>query len=120
VKIHPILLLCGAFCVSVAPGTRDIPLQKVVDTLVEGARESGSTFIRNGKKRHAKEAAKHLEKKHRHFPGKGKTRTPGDFIAHADTRSLMSGTAHIMRPADGIEVKPADRLLEELRAGETP
>ncbi len=88
---------------------------KVVAALIEQTKNSGATFIRNGKTHTAEEAAEHLQKKYDHFLKKGKIKSPEDFIKMAGTKSLMSGKYYMLKFPDGSEIKSADWLTEQLK-----
>lgn len=89
---------------------------QVVSALIHQTKESGATFIRNGKNHSAEEAAEHLQKKYEHFLKKGKIKSPEDFITHAGTKSLVSGKYYELKFPDGTTVKSADWLTERLAA----
>ncbi len=81
---------------------------------------SGSTFIRNGSKHEAKEAADHLRSKVKRA---GKRMTTEQFIQKIASKSSSSGDPyHIVTP-DGKQVKSEDWFLEQLadiRGGKAP
>jgi hypothetical protein len=114
-----IITLIASFCLLVlwaAPasaqaggGDVDARIQYV---LAEVAK-SDMTFIRNGDPHTGKEAAKHMRAKYDHF--KKKIKTVDDFIAHAGTKSLISGEVYMVKTKDGKEMR-SDEWLRSLAA----
>ncbi|MDF3128623.1 DUF5329 family protein [Kiritimatiellaeota bacterium B1221] len=109
-KILPLLAICCCLPLFAhAENTAD-----VVAALIAQTKNSGATFIRNGKTHSAEEAAAHLQKKYDHFLKKGKIKSPEDFIKLAGTKSLISKKDYLLKLPDGTEVKSADWLTAQL------
>jgi predicted GTPase len=93
-------------------------LKTTIEHLLEFVRSSDVVFIRNGKEHKPEDAAKHIEKKYKHY--RKKIKTPEDFIEKSATKSMMSGKLYQVRLKDGTLIATRDWLLEELerfRAG---
>jgi hypothetical protein len=73
---------------------------------------SGVTFIRNGKKHNATDAAEHLRKKRDHY--QKDIRTPEDFIRLTATKSLVSGKKYQVVTREGKTLLASDWLLAAL------
>jgi len=81
-------------------------------------RESGATFIRNGKEYDAERTVSHLKQKL--FLAGARVRTASDFVRGVATHSEASGRPYLLRLPGG-EVRPlGDWLLEKLAAIERP
>ena len=81
-------------------------------------RDSGATFIRNGKEYDAVRAVSHLKQK-LFFAG-GRVRTASEFVRRVASHSEASGRPYLLRLPGG-EVRPLrDWLLEKLAAIEKP
>jgi predicted GTPase len=87
-------------------------LETTIEHLLEFVRTSDVVFIRNGKEHSPEDAAKHIEKKYKHY--KKKIKTPEDFIEKSATKSMMSGKKYQVRLKDGTLINTSDWLTEEL------
>lgn len=93
-------------------------LADTVSTLLAYVRESGCVFIRNGREHDAAAAAKHMERKYRHYMND--IETPEDFIRLAATKSMMSGKPYRVRTSSGEERLSADWLADVLDSMRRP
>jgi hypothetical protein len=94
-------------------------LEVVVEHLLDFVRTSDVIFIRNNKEHPPEKAAKHIEKKYKHY--RKKIKTPEDFIEYSATKSMMSGKPYQVRMKDGTVIATKDWLtaeLERYRSGE--
>jgi hypothetical protein len=83
-----------------------------IQDLLAFVENSGVTFIRNGKKHNATDAAEHLRKKRDHY--QKDIRTPEDFIRLTATKSLMSGKKYQVVTREGKTLLASDWLLAAL------
>lgn len=93
-------------------------LDATIAHLFEFIRTADVVFIRNGKEHSAEDAAKHIEKKYKHY--KKKIKTPEDFIEKSATKSMMSGKLYQIRLKDGTVITNRDWLLAELERYRNP
>jgi len=93
-------------------------LEATIAHLFEFIRTADVVFIRNGKEHSAEDAAKHIEKKYKHY--KKKIKTPEDFIEKSATKSMMSGKLYQIRLKDGTVITNRDWLLAELERYRNP
>ena len=87
-------------------------LDATITHLLEYVRSADVVFIRNGKEHSAEDAAKHIEKKYKHY--KKKIKTPEDFIEKSATKSMMSGKLYQIKLNDGTVITCKDWLTAEL------
>lgn len=83
-----------------------------IQDLLSFVEDSGVTFIRNGKKHNATEAAKHMRKKRDHY--QKDIRTPEDFIRLTATKSLVSGMKYQVVTREGKTLLAGDWLFAAL------
>ena len=95
-----------------------VVLADTVSMLLGYVRDSGCVFIRNGREHDSAAAAKHMERKYRHF--RDDIETPEDFIRLAATKSTMSGKPYRVRTPEGDERLSADWLADALAAMRRP
>ena len=93
-------------------------LEATIAHLLEYVRTADVVFIRNGKEHSAEDAAKHIEKKYKHY--KKKIKTPEDFIEKSATKSMMSGKLYQIRLKDGTVISNKDWLTAELEKYRNP
>ena len=93
-------------------------LEATIMHLLEFVSTSDVVFIRNGKEHSAEDAAKHIEKKYKHY--KKKIKTPEDFIERSATKSMMSGKLYQVRLKDGTVISNKDWLTDELERYRNP
>jgi len=93
-------------------------LEATIAHLLEYVRTADVVFIRNGKEHSAEDAAKHIEKKYKHY--KKKIKTPEDFIEKSATKSMMSGKLYQIRLKDGTVISNKDWLTAELERYRSP
>jgi len=93
-------------------------LEATIAHLLEYVRTADVVFIRNGKEHSAEDAAKHIEKKYKHY--KKKIKTPEDFIEKSATKSMMSGKLYQIRLKDGTVISNRDWLTAELERYRNP
>jgi hypothetical protein len=98
--------------VSVATrGRKSGPVEQQILSLIEIVRSSGITFIRNGERHTAAEAAAHLNDKWRF--ARDEILTLDDFIDIAAARSWLSGKPYLVELPDGQTIEAADWLREQ-------
>ena len=93
-------------------------LEATIAHLLDFVRTSDVVFIRNGKEHSPEDAAKHIEKKYKHY--KKKIKTPEDFIERSATKSMMSGKLYQVRFRDGKVIATRDWLTAELERYRNP
>jgi uncharacterized protein GlcG (DUF336 family) len=91
---------------------------KIEGLIAAVEKQSGATFIRNGKAHRAAEAADHLRMKWKHA-GK-RVKSAREFIRHIASASSLTGRKYRIRFSDGREVDAADFFLAELAKLEAP
>jgi hypothetical protein len=94
---------------------------KKIDHLLAAVKESGATFIRNGKEYNSVEASDHLRMKLKKaqsswFAPKKEKWTAKMFIDEVASKSSMSGEDYLIKEKDKPAVKAADWLNERLAA----
>ncbi len=99
----------GLMNLSVSAGEN---VQARIQDLLAFVEDSGVTFIRNGTKHNATEAAKHMRKKRDHY--QKDIRTPEDFIRLTATKSLVSGRKYQVVTREGKTLLAGDWLLAAL------
>lgn len=112
----PLLALLFIFSFLTPAARADSKLEDRATTetieLIKRVEQSGCTFIRNGDKHSAKEAADHLATKVKRA-GK-KHLSAENFISKIASKSSQSGDPYWMVFADGRTVKSGDWLTEQL------
>ena len=88
---------------AIAEATQTDEPDTTIEYLISQVSGSGLTFIRNGNRYSATEAAEHMHRKYEHF--KDEVRTPEDFIARCATRSLLSGKPYLIITEHGEKIR---------------
>src|SRR5436853_3009707 len=88
-------------------------LDDSIKFLLNYVAKSDATFIRNGQKHTAQEAANHIKEKYEHF--KSEIKTPEDFIRLSASKSLLTGQPYLVRTKDGKETRLEGWLIAALK-----
>jgi len=88
-------------------------LDDSIKFLLDYVAKSDVTFIRNGQKHTAQEAADHIKAKYEHF--KSEIKTPEDFIRLSASKSLQTGKPYLVRTRDGKETRLDEWLTDALK-----
>ena len=88
-------------------------LDDSIKFLLDYVAKSDVTFIRNGQKHTAQEAASHIKAKYEHF--KSEIKTPEDFIRLSASKSLQTGKPYLVRTRDGKETRLDEWLTDALK-----
>lgn len=105
VVLFAVLLLLAA---GAGAEPRETTLQQTIDYLLDYVSQSGLTFLRNGRRYTATEAAAHMRRKFEHF--RDDIESAEDFIRLTATRSLASGKLYTIVEEDGRELATGDWL----------
>jgi len=109
------LLVFGDMANTKALSTARASTENVDDTityLLDHVAKSDCAFIRNGQVHTGLEASVHFKAKYDHF--KPEIKTPEDFIRLTATKSLITGTAYLVKPLTGPAIPCADWLGQAL------
>lgn len=105
---------CLLLAAAVARGEPAAAVEATIRHLIGHVADSGLTFIRNGNRHTAADAAAHIERKYRHF--RDEIGTAEEFIDRCATQSLVSGRPYLVIDRDGETQRTADWLRAELAA----
>lgn len=88
-------------------------LQNEISHLINFVSSSDCIFIRNGSEYDAKNAAKHLQKKYKHF--NADINSSEKFIALSATKSTLSNKPYFVRCGNSPPITSRKWLLDELK-----
>jgi Family of unknown function (DUF5329) len=114
--VRALAFLAAAWLAS--PGYAAAPpatTQAEIEHLLVYLEQSGCEFFRNGRWHSAADARRHLERKYGYLVERGVVSRAEDFIAHAGSRSSMSGRPYQVRCGTAAPVPSARWLADELR-----
>ncbi len=97
--------LAAVAALLVSTAAQPAALEDDIAFLLEQVTSSDCTFVRNGKDHTGAEAARHMDRKYRHF--RDEIGSVAQFIEKAATRSLMSGKAYTVRCPGEPETRTA-------------
>ena len=109
-----ILLLALLFTHGPAFGAPNAATEQTIRHLIDYVAGADLTFVRNASEYTPAEAAKHMQKKYRHF--RDDIDTAEDFIRLCATKSLMSGKPYLVIDREGNAIPTGDWLKAELAA----
>lgn len=111
----PAVLVAVLVAVSMTAVATPAPAQREIDGLLQGLEQSGCRFQRNGRWYGGDDARRHLQRKYDYLRKHDLVATAEQFIAHAASRSSVSGKPYRVACAGVAEQDAAAWFLQQLQ-----